>query len=868
MTTSPTPTRPRIEHHEDGRLGIGEPTPRLSWRVTSAEAGYTQQAYRVEVSIDRPGGDPEVSLHEVVGTAGGEQVLVPWPGRTLASRERVRVRVAVDDGGGWGEWSAPARAELGLLDAHDWQASFVGAAWPEDRDTDRRPSRVRAEFDVPAGVRSARLYLTAHGVAEAELNGERVGDEALTPGWTSYDHRLRYAAFDVTEHLVVGTNAIGVWLGDGWYRGRIGFEGGERNVYGDDLSALVQLEVTNADGERTVIASDASWSAGFGPITITGLYDGESFDARLHDPSWSTVGFDTAGWTPVRTIDVDASVLVTPMGPPVRAIEEIAPIEVVSKGGGRYVLDFGQNHSGRLRLRLDAPAGHTVTLRHAEALQDGELYTRTLRQAAATDVLVSGGGPIEWEPRFTIHGYRYAEVDNWPDELTEGDVVSRVYHSDMERRGWFRSSNAPVNRLHENTVWSLRGNFVDLPTDCPQRDERLGWTGDIQVFAPTASFLYDVSGFLGSWLQDVEAEQRALGTVPVFVPYIALGFWGEQVKQPMAVWGDAAVLTPDVLHQRTGDVGVLRRQYTSAVAWLQEVEAATGPSRIVDNSMQLGDWLDPAAPADKPFEALTAPDLVATAYFAFSAGRLAAIARLLGETDDAARYTELAAEVRERFVARYLLPDGRATSDTQTAYSLISMLELYPDARSRALGDARLAELVRESNGHIATGFAGTPVVSDALTRGGNLVEAYLQLLQGGNPSWLYPVSMGATTIWERWDSMLPDGTVNPGDMTSFNHYALGAVSDWLHRVVAGLAPAAPGYRSIRFEPRPGGGLTSAGATHLTPYGEASIDWSIADSVMSTSVTVPFGATAIVALPGVPEVEVGPGTHTYATPAV
>jgi len=866
MAASPTPSRPRIEHHEDGRLGIGEPSPRLSWQVSDADADYVQQAYRVEVSIQSPGGVPEVSVHDVRGEGGSEQVLVAWPARPLGSRERIQVRVAVDDGSGWGAWSDPATAELGLVEASDWQGSFVGGAWDEDRDTDRRPSRVRARFELPEGIVAARLYLTAHGVAEAELNGERVGDEALTPGWTSYKHRLRYAAFDVTQRVVPGANAIGVWLGDGWYRGRIGFEGGERNVYGDDLSALVQLEVTTADGSRTVITSDASWSAGFGPITVTGLYDGETFDARLHDTAWSTVDFDTTGWTPVRTIDADASLLVSPMGPPVRAIEELTPVEVAAKGDGRYVLDFGQNHSGRLRLRLDAPAGHTVTLRHAEVLQDGEVYTRTLRQAAATDVLISGGEPLDWEPRFTIHGYRYAEVDGWPGELTAGDVVSRVYHSDMERRGWFRSSNPQVNRLHENTLWSLRGNFVDLPTDCPQRDERLGWTGDIQVFAPTASFLYDVSGFLGSWLQDLEAEQRELGTVPVFVPYIFLGFWGEQIKQPMAVWGDAAVLTPDVLHQRTGDVGILRRQYASAVAWLTEVEQATGPTRIVDNSMQLGDWLDPAAPPDKPFEALTAPDLVATAYFAFSAGRLAAIAALLGEQADAERFAALATEVRERFVARYLLPDGRATSDTQTAYSLISMLELYPDARSRALGDARLAELVRASEGHIATGFAGTPVVSDALSRGGNLDEAYLQLLQDGNPSWLYPVSMGATTIWERWDSMLPDGTVNPGDMTSFNHYALGAVSDWLHRVVAGLAPTAPGYRSIRFAPRPGGGFTSAGATHLTPYGEAAIDWSITDGTLSATVTVPFGTTAIVALPGVPEVEVGPGTHTSTAP--
>ena len=482
-------------------------------------------------------------------------------------------------------------------------------------------------------------------------------------------------------------------------------------------------------------------------------------------------------------------------------------------------------------------------------------------------MLVLDGGPVDWEPRFTIHGYRYAEVSGWPGSLSPGDVVSRVYHSDMQRRGWFRSSDAAIERLHENVVWSLKSNFVDLPTDCPQRDERLGWTGDIQVFTPTAAFLYDVSGLLGSWLRDLAVEQAELGTVPVYVPYLPLGDWDNMVDGPMAVWGDAAVLTPDVLHQRTGDEGILHRQYESAKAWIDEVERATGPTRIVDNSLQLGDWLDPAAPPENPLHAMTEASLVATAYYAYSARRLAAIAELLAETEDATKYGALADDVAAAFAGRYFSPEGRAASDTQTAYSLISAFGLYPDAESRRAGDARLAELVRESGGRIATGFAGTPVVSDALTRAGNLDEAYLQLQQDACPSWLYPVVMGATTVWERWDSMLPDGTVNPGDMTSFNHYALGAVADWLHRVVAGIEPAAPGYRRIRFAPRPGGTLTSAGATHLTPYGEASIDWKLDGGRLRTAVTVPVGTTARVELPGEPSVDVGPGTHLFDSPA-
>ncbi|WP_035748816.1 glycoside hydrolase family 78 protein [Arthrobacter sp. 35W] len=866
MTTAPAPSQATFEHHAPGRLGIGDAEPRLSWQTPGADPAYVQQAYRVEVSISSgaAAGAVETTLHEVSSPG---QILVPWPARPLASRERATVRVQVDGGGGFGPWSEASWVEAGLLEPSDWQGGFVGPAWDEDHDVDLRPALVRHEFSLPAQVVAARLYLSAHGVAEAEINGERIGDEALTPGWTSYTHRLRYATFDVTDQLREGGNAIGVWLGDGWYRGRIGFEGGRRNVYGQDLSALVQLEVVTADGARHTIASGESWQAGFGPILLSSLYDGEQFDARLWDADFSRPGFTAEGWSAVQLEAVGTDALVAPMGPPMRCTGELAPVSVVDKGDGRFLLDFGQNHTGRLRLRASGPAGTRIVLRHAEVLQEGELYTRTLRDAAATDVLVLAGGDIEWEPRFTIHGYRYAEVSGWPGGLEPGDVLSRVYHSDMARTGWFRSSDAAIERLHENAVWSLRSNFLDIPTDCPQRDERLGWTGDLQVFAPTAAFLYDVTGMLSSWLCDLALEQEDVGTVPLYVPYLPLGEWGGIASTPMAVWGDAAVLTPDVLHQRTGDVGLLRRQYRSAVDWVNGVEKATGESRIVDNSMQLGDWLDPAAPPENPFEALTAADLVATAYFAFSARRLAAVATILGEDDDAAHYGALADEVAAAFADRYLTAEGLATSDTQTAYALITAFDLYPDEASKAAGEARLAELVRKSDGHISTGFAGTPLVSDALTRAGNLDEAYLQLQQDSYPSWLYPVTMGATTIWERWDSMLPDGTVNPGDMTSFNHYALGAVADWLHRVVAGLAPAAPGYRRIHFAPRPGGTLSSAGATHLTPYGLASIDWELDGGTLRTTVVVPSGTTASVDLPGTAAFDVGPGTHSFESAA-
>ena len=861
---APVASAPTFEHHAPGRLGTGESTPRLSWQVAEAPSSYRQHAVRLEVTVTAPDGTLRTSTHDVRGDA---QVLVPWPAAPLASGEEASVRVQLFDGQAWGAWSPPGRVEAGLLDPADWRGAFIGPpdGVAEAAATGDGPGRLRAEFDLPVPVRRARLRLSAHGLAEAEVNGHRAGDEELTPGWTSYRHRLRYATFDVTDHLVVGRNAIGVWLGDGWWRGRLGFGEGVTAFYGDSLAALVQLEVTGVDGSRHVIASDGTWKAGPGPIRSSSLYDGEHFDARLHDLAWSRPGFDDTAWAPVRIHPTPTHHLVAPTGPPVRCTQELEPVEVVDKGEGRWLLDFGQNHSGRLRVRVDGPPGQEVRLRHAEVLVDGELCTAPLRSAQATDVLVLPGGPIEWEPRFTVHGYRYAEVSGWVGDLRPVDVVSRVLHTDLPRTGWFRSSDPLVERLHENVVWGARSNFVDVPTDCPQRDERLGWTGDLQVFAPTAAFLFDVTGMLGSWLQDLAAEQRELDWVPPYVPYLPLAPFTNLPRDPMAVWGDVAVLTPDVLHTATGDQELLRRQLASAVQWMEHVERAAGPQRICHDSEQLGDWLDPAAPPENPFEATTDRYLVATAYYAHSATRLATMATVLGEQALAERYAQLAAEVRHAFADRYLLPGGRCSSDSQTAYALTTVFDLWPDAQSRTEGTARLAELVREADGRIATGFAGTPLVCDALTIGGHLAEAYRLLRATECPSWLYTVLQGATTIWERWDSLKPDGSVNDPTMTSFNHYALGAVADWLHRVVAGLAPAAPGWRRIRFAPRPGGGLASAGATHLTPYGETAIDWHLHDGQLEVRLIVPVGTTAVLELPGAEPRELSHGRHQFAT---
>jgi alpha-L-rhamnosidase len=768
-----------------------------------------------------------------------------------------------DVAGAWGPWSAEVVAERGLA-AADWRAALVGPGYAEGPREERRAPLLRHEFDVVGEVRHARLHVTAHGLAEVELNGARVGDHELVPGWTPYHDRLRTVTYDVTGLVRAGRNAVGAGLADGWFRGRFGFEGGTWDIYGTHVGLLAQLEVTTAEG-TTVVATGGDWRSAPGPLTRASLYDGETFDARLLPAGWSGPGFDDGGWHPVAVHPLDPAVLAAPDGPPVRCTAELAPVTVTRTGPGCYLLDFGQNHSGRLRLRVpEAPAGTVVRARHAEVLQDGALYTRTLREAAATDELVSAGAALTWEPRFTVHGYRYAEITGWPGELRPGDVVSRVLHSDMDRTGWFTSSDPALDRLHENVVWSLRSNFVDIPTDCPQRDERLGWTGDIQAFAPTAASLYDVHGFLADWFRTLASEQRRFGgTAPVYAPWIPGGrFW--RPDQDIAGWGDAASLTPLALHERSADRALLERQYAGATAWVDKVAALAGPTRLWDTGLQLGDWLDPLAPANAPARGRTDTDLVATAYAVRTLRIAGDLAERTGDAERAERYRMLAERSRAAFESSFVTPGGRMMNDTQTAYAIALRFALIADPDTRARAAARLAEVVRRDGFHIATGIVGTSMIAPALTESGSHAEAERLFFQPESPSWLFPVRVGATTIWERWDGLQEDGTLNPGGMISFNHVALGAVGQWLHEQVAGLTAAEPGYKRLRIRPYPLAGLDHASVRLETPYGEAVSGWRRDGAgTLIVHTRVPANTTAEIVLPDGAEHRVGSGDHEW-----
>ncbi|GAB3456608.1 family 78 glycoside hydrolase catalytic domain [Actinophytocola sediminis] len=831
MVDAAAPTGIRFEQQVQPAIGIGHRRPRLSWYLPSAAPGFRQLAYEIECRGRR----------FVVESSA--QTLVPWPDEPLLARERVEVRVRVR-GTEWSPWSEQATVEAGLLDPADWTATMIG------QDTTHAPL-LTGRLTVPGEIRAARLYATAHGVYVPSVNGERAGDHVLAPGWTSYHHRLRYQTYDVTDLVRPGDNVVEVLVGNGWYRGKLGWQG-KRATYGDRLGLLAQLEVTTTDGATHVLATDHTWTARESGVIADDLYDGQRTDLAHK----STVD------TPVVVLDTDLTRLVAPDGPPVRVTGTVPAVEVSTSPSGATVVDFGQNLVGWVRLTTSGGTeGDEVTVRHAEVLDDGELNVRPLRSAEATDSYLLAGGEEVLEPSLTFHGFRYAEVTGLPG-LRARDVTAVVVGSDLERTGWFECSQPLLNRFHDNVVWSARGNFLDVPTDCPQRDERFGWTGDVQIFAPTAAFLFDSAGFLTSWLADLAAEQRADGSVPWIVPDVFP--WH---TPGAAAWGDAAVLVPWVLHERTGDLGLLARQLPSMRAWVDHAAGLAGADRVWAGGFQFGDWLDPAAPANEPFAARTDPDVVATACLARSARAVADAAALLGEDDLAEHYARLADEVRAAFASEFVTEGGRVLGDTPTAYALALAWSLLPTEHQRLRAGDRLADLVRGAGFRTATGFVGTPLIMDALTVAGKVDVAYRLLLQTGCPSWLYPVTMGATTVWERWDSLLPDGSVNPGEMTSFNHYALGAVADWLHRSVAGLAPAAPGYRELLVRPLPGTGLTHASASHRTPYGPASVAWHRADGRFTLRVGVPVGATATVHLPGRPDpVLVAHGEHEWQVP--
>ncbi|MDO5662884.1 MAG: family 78 glycoside hydrolase catalytic domain, partial [Brachybacterium sp.] len=729
---------------------------------------------------------------------------------------------------------------------------------------------VRFELEnAPSEISGAVLRATAHGIYEASIDGAAVTDSVLNPGWTVYESRLQVQEFDVSSLLQDGTDSdhtLRVLLGRGWWNGDFGFRNADAN-YGSEPGLLAALTITYKDGSTQEVLTGEDWRSESTPITFATLYDGQREDRRQ----------DPGELAPVRALEVDRSTLIPQASPLICRQEVLRPEKIWTSPGGNTLLDFGQNLVGWLRFTVAGPEGTEITLRHAEVLENEELGTRPLRSAEATDRLILTGDPSgeAFEPTFTFHGFRYAEVSGWPGELTPDDIEAVVVHSDTPRTGWFESSHEGLDQLIRNSVWSQKGNFLAVPTDCPQRDERLGWTGDIAAYAATAAFQFDVDDFLHNWLLDLAAETRANPAeyVPFVVPDILkyatfpedFTVDAESWTGATAIWGDAAVWVPQALWHAYGNLDRLREQYPGMVLHLESVNKALSPNGLWDTGWQFGDWLDPDAPPEKADAAKADKRVVALICLFRSATFAAEVARLIGEDADVERWQGLADRTRDAFTEHYLQDNGRILSDATTVYSLAIVFGILSEDMRRAAGE-RLSELVREAGYRVSTGFAGTPYITWALSETGHIEDAYRLLLETECPSWLYPVSMGATTIWERWDSMLPDGSINPGEMTSFNHYALGAVADWVYQVVLGIRPAAPGYSRIRIQPTPGPGIDWARGAYDSRHGRIEVSWSVDGDRIALEATVPDGIEAEIVLPdGSTESVVGTGASLTRT---
>ena len=820
-------------------IGLDVQKPRFSWQLVSELRNQSQSAYEVKLS----------SENKLIWDSGkinsDSSVHVEYKGPIFSSNTKYNWQVRVwDQSGKASAWSSPAYFRTGLFQEADWKAKWISPGFIED--SILRPSPLlRKKFTTSKKILSATAFITAHGLYEAHLNGERIGDAYLTPGWTSYRKRLEYQAFDVTHLLKSGDNAIAVTLGSGWYRGFIGFSG-QNNFYGKDISLLFQLNITYADGSTDWMVSDEGWKSSIGEIRSSEIYNGETIDHREEKSGWMMPSYDDSKWNGVTVEHFDNLHLLATRNEPIRKHETFKPVRIFTTPKGEKVIDFGQNLVGWVVVKARGKAGDKIVLSHAEVLdKSGNFYTDNLRAAKAEDTFIlNGEGEETFEPHFTFHGFQFIRIEGYPGEIKAEDFTAVALYSDMQKTGEFSSSNPLVNQLQHNIQWGQKGNFLDVPTDCPQRDERLGWTGDAQVFSRTASFNMGVNNFFAKWLQDLSADQLPNGIVPFVIPDV--------IRAPVGStgWADVCTIIPWNMWLAYGDRRVLERQYPSMKAWVDYMQKQS-KNDLWNTGFHFGDWLFYSPDDDNDGRAaVTDKYLIAQCFFANSTQLLINAARVLGKMDDADSYSILLKKIKEAFQREYMTPGGRLVSGTQTAYVLALNFDMLPDSL-RAQAASRLADNVKSYENHLTTGFLGTPYLCHVLTRFGYNDVAYTLLNQTTYPSWLYPVKMGATTIWERWDGLKPDSTFQTPGMNSFNHYSYGAIGDWMYRVMVGLDtyPDGVGYKHIRIMPHPGGGFTEAKASLKTYYGLVSAGWKTEAGKFVLDVEVPANTHATISIP-------------------
>ena len=854
----------RCEYMENP-LGIDNRTPQLSWKLKSAGNDQTQTAYHILVAsnaarLKKNTGD----LWDSGKVDSSNETGVVYSGTSLVSGQACFWKVMVwDKDGKKSKWSKDSMWSMGLLDDRDWTAAWIGYDQPRvdaeaGYEKDKRslllvPARfLRKEFSIDKSVKRATLYASALGNYKMHMNGKPVGHDYFTPGWTDYRIRVYYNTYDVTRMVREGQNAIGGILADGWYAGYIGWGKG-RDHYGKDPRLSAQLVLEYNDGTRAVIATDGSWKANTGPILEGEFLAGETYDARLEMDGWDKAGFNASAW---KKVDVAVGIQPKIEAYPsytVQIFQEIKPLSVSEPLKGHFVFDLGTNVAGFVRLKVKGESGEKITLRFGERLNpDGTVYTANLRSARATDTYICKGKGTEiWQPNFTFHGFQYVEMIGFPGKPGKNAITGIELTSATPVTGSFECSDSRLNQLYHNICQTQRANFIDVPTDCPQRDERLGWTGDAQAYIRTACLNADVQSFFRKWLIDLTDAQFENGDFPRFAPAV-----GDFVKGSGGpAWSDAGIICPWAIYEVYGDKEVLEKHYDAMVEFV-EFRVKSAPDHLAPEKFNCyGDWLNINAPTPK--------DVIYVAYSAGDARIMAKIAAVLGRDEDVRKYNKLYKDIRQAFKTAYISEDGTIKGDTQTVYILALWFDLV-DGPMREKAEQHLIERIEERDWHLSTGFVGTRDLMHVLSKIGRTDVAYRLLFTDTYPSWLFPVKNGATSIWERWDSWTPEKGFGNTEMNSFSHYTYGAVGQWMFENIGGIKSASPGYQEIVIKPYMTDQLTWAKTSYDSIHGKISVDWKRKEQEVTLKVSVPVNVKATIHVPGKPEpVEVGSGVYTF-----
>lgn len=823
-----------IEYRENP-IGLDIKKPRFSWKLVSEEKDVMQAAYRIVVTKD------ENKVWDTDKIQNSSSVLVEYEGAELEASTLYEVQVNVWDNKG-NEASIEGKFETGLLMGTNFKAEWITHELPKE---ETACPIFTKEFKAEKEIAKVRVYATALGVYEIKINGEKLGDTFFAPGWTNYKKRLQYQTY-AADKMLQKENKIEITVGNGWYKGIFGFTL-TPNIYGDRAAALVEIHITYADGTKEIVGTDESWNVTTGAIRSSEIYMGETIDSSYKDEKISKA---------VLT-NFDKNLIVGQESEPVRITEKIPAKKFIVTPKGEKVIDFGQNLTGFVEIKVKEKAGHKITIRHAEVLdKEGNFYPDTLRQAKSEDVYICNGEEQTFMPHFTFHGFRYINVEGIEDINLE-NFTACVLHTDMEETGSFTCSNPFVNQLQSNIQWGQKGNFLDIPTDCPQRDERLGWTGDAEVFAGTASYNRNTALFFTKWLHDLASEQTEKFGVPHVIPNIL----GDQ--EGAAAWSDAATIIPWVLYQTYGDVRILEEQYESMKGWVDFITAHCGSNGLWQTGYQYGDWLalDKEESADRT--GATDKYLVANAYYAYSTDIVRKTAEIINKADDAKKYNDLYINIKKAFNDEYITKTGRMVSETQTGCILAIYFDLAEEKYRKRILESLKTNIANHKN-HLSTGFVGTPYLCHTLSENNLHDLAGTIFLQEDYPSWLYSVKRGATTIWERWNSILPNGDFDTSGMNSLNHYAYGSIGEWMYRKLAGINELEPGYKKILIKPQFIKGINSVEATFKSVYGDIKSAWSCNNKIIKVDIEIPANTTAVIYLPEKDEsIEVGSGVYHY-----